>query len=74
MRLFELHRDHDATGVSGVGVVAQGVQFDDGTCTLRWLGDTASTVIYDDLASVQAIHGHHGATRVVITHESEPRK
>lgn len=31
MRRFQLHRDHDITGVSGPGVVADGVLFPDGT-------------------------------------------
>src|SRR4051794_16547249 len=34
---FELHRDQDISGVSGVGVVAEGVAFTDGTVALRWL-------------------------------------
>ncbi len=63
---FHLHRDVDATGVSGTGVVAEGVEFVDGTCVVRWVvGDHRSTVVWDDVASVEAIHGHGGATRVV---------
>lgn len=66
MRRFELHRDVDATGISGTGVVAQGVVFDDGHCAMRWLPGVTSTVIYDCLADVEAIHGHGGMTRVVL--------
>lgn len=65
MRTFELHRDVDASGVSGEGLVAEGVRFTDGTCALRWLTDTASTAIYDSAADLIAIHGHNGATRMV---------
>lgn len=30
MRRFELHREEDVSGVSGTGVVAEGVAFSDG--------------------------------------------
>lgn len=37
MRLFKLHRDADETGVSGTGVVAEGVEFHDGLAEeIRW--------------------------------------
>jgi len=65
MRRFELHRDQDVSGVSGTGLVAQGVQFDDGTCALRWLGEHHSTAVYDDAVDIELIHGHGGATRMV---------
>lgn len=65
MRLFELHRDHDVSGVSGTGVVAEGVQFSDGTCVVRWRTDIGSTVVWHSITDVEAVHGHGGATRVV---------
>lgn len=65
MDLFELHRDHDQTGVSGVGVVAEGVVFTDGRVAMRWRTGTASTAIYDGVDDVAAIHGHQGLTRLV---------
>jgi hypothetical protein len=67
MYTFELHRDIDETGVSGTGVVAQGVAFDDGTVALRWLGNIGSTVVYAHMADVERIHGHNGQTRIVPT-------
>lgn len=65
MRLFELHRDEDESGISGTGIVAQGVCFDDGTCALRWLTETASTGFYDNAESLLRIHGHGGRTRLM---------
>lgn len=65
MRRFELHRDVDATGVSGTGIVAEGVWFSDGTVAMRWLSDTASTVFYSTIQAVEKIHGHGGLTRIV---------
>ena len=63
---FILQRDEDETGVSGVGVVAEGVRFSDGRCALRWIvGGSRSTVIWDSVDDVEKIHGHNGKTRVV---------
>lgn len=65
MRRFNLIRKEDASGVSGVGNVAQGIQFDDGTCAMRWLTATASTAFYDSVNDVVVIHGHEGRTQVL---------
>lgn len=72
MRRFQLVRDVDVTGISGTGVVAEGIEFSDGTTVLRWVkSGTArpevvkpTTVVHDDVASVVALHGHNGATFV----------
>ncbi|MFH9977918.1 hypothetical protein ACH4ND_01395 [Streptomyces sp. NPDC017179] len=64
-RLFHLQRDHDVSGVSGTGRVADGVLWSDGTVAVRWLGDRPSTVHWDRLDDALAIHGHGGATRIV---------
>lgn len=67
MRRFELHRDHDVTGVSGTGVVAEGVEFSDGVVSLRWCSDWPTSVVFHDrgMAAVEKIHGHGGSTRIV---------
>lgn len=67
MRLFELHRTRDVSGISGTGVVAQGVEFDDGKVALRWLRPTGNhtTSIFDNIAAVEVIHGHKGAGSIV---------
>ena len=65
MRRFFLQRDEDETGVSGVGYVAEGVEFTDGTVALRWLTEHTSTAIYNSIEDVEKIHGHNGRTRVV---------
>jgi hypothetical protein len=65
MRRFQLQRHEDASGVSGTGVVAQGVEFDDGSCAMRWLTETASTALYASAEDVVTIHGHEGRTRLV---------
>ncbi len=65
MKRFELHRDHDVSGISGTGTVAEGVEFSDGHVVIRWVTNPSSTSEWDSLADAIAIHGHGGATRVV---------
>ncbi|MFF2852676.1 hypothetical protein ACFVT5_41245 [Streptomyces sp. NPDC058001] len=64
-RRFHLQRDHDVTGVSGTGRVADGICWSDGTVSVRWLGDRPSTVFWDHLADAEHVHGHGGHTRIV---------
>ncbi len=64
MRMFQLERIKDESGVSGTGVVAEGVEFSDGTCAMRWHGNLTSTTTYARLADLLAIHSHGGASRV----------
>lgn len=65
MRRFNLHRDHDVSGISGTGVVARGVEFPDGVVCLRWSGERPSTVVWNSLSDAMYVHGHGGKTRVV---------
>lgn len=66
MRRFILQRDEDVTGISGTGVVAEGVEFSNGRAVVHWItGDHRSTVVWEDVASVEAIHGHGGASQIV---------
>lgn len=66
MRRFQLQRDTDISGISGTGVVAEGVEFSSGEVVLSWIvGEHRSTVIWPrGIESVRAIHGHDGSTRV----------
>lgn len=74
MRTFVLRRNKDVSGVSGVGTVAEGIEFSDGVVALRWLvpagnpgsGNPTSVVFHDrGVESVEKIHGHSGATQIV---------
>jgi hypothetical protein len=67
-------RDQDITGISGTGPVADGVVFPDGTTVIRWRdqqgpnadrGVRPTTVVHESPESVEALHGHNGATRIV---------
>lgn len=64
-RRFRLERDTDVSGVSGTGVVADGVVWPDGSADVRWRGDRPSAVHWDRASHAEAIHGHGGATRFV---------
>ena len=64
MRRFELIRTEDVSGMSGIGVVAEGVVFTDGAVALRWRGSVKSLVVYNSIADCEHIHGHGGRTTV----------
>ncbi len=64
-RLFVLERTEDVSGTSGVGIVAEGVEFTDGTCVLHWVSQLHSIEVCANMHVVDAIHGHEGRTKVV---------
>lgn len=65
MKIFWLSRKKDISGVSGTGVVAEGVQFHDGQCVISWFGQLHSVAVYPSIETLIAIHGHEGATAVI---------
>ena len=71
---FVLRRRQDISGISGLGDVADGVLWPDGTASIRWRGEHPSAVFWDrGRVSVEFIHGHQGATEIeFIDHDSEP--
>jgi hypothetical protein len=65
-RRFLLVRDTDVSGISGTGVVAEGVEWTDRSVTVRWRGEYGTCVFHDrGILSVEKIHGHGGLTRIV---------
>lgn len=70
-RLFHLLRHHDVSGVSGTGIVADGIIWPDGTASLRWRGERPSTVHWDRIADAKAVHGHGGATEIVLDNAAD---
>jgi len=64
IRRFQLRRIEDVNGVSGTGIVVEGVQFSDGACAIRWVSRTPSTTHHDSIDNVIAVHGHDGKTVV----------
>lgn len=63
--LFYLERAEDVSGVSGTGIVADGVVFPDGKAILNWRTSGGSTAIYPSIEALEKIHGHEGRTKVV---------
>ncbi len=70
MRRFHLKRVEDETGISGTGIVVEGVEFSDGSIALHWLTATSSWCFYNSMDHVIAIHGHGGKTIVVWVDEA----
>jgi hypothetical protein len=65
-RPFVFVRDTDVSGVSGIGVVVNGIQFPDGHVAIHWTGSKwPTTTPHTCMESVTDTHGHGGATRVV---------
>jgi len=62
MRRFLLIRNEDISGVSGTGIVAEGVQFHDGACVMSWFGDKHALEMVPDIDTIIDIHGHEGRT------------
>lgn len=70
MNVFHLLRIKDESGVSGTGIVAEGVQFSTGKCVLAWVTEFRSIAIYDSIKELEAIHGHNGNT-IIVRHQCE---
>lgn len=69
---FTVRRHHDVSGVSGDGSVADGVLWPDGTASVRWRGEHPSAVFWDrGRVSVEFIHGHQGATEIVLVDQDD---
>jgi hypothetical protein len=69
MKRFHLVRNEDETGISGTGVVTDGIEFDDGSVVMKWNTDTTSLALYKSMEDVITIHGHGGKTVVQYTDE-----
>lgn len=64
MRRFHLKRIEDETGISGTGLVTDGIEFDDGSVIMKWNTETTSVGLYQSVEDVIIIHGHGGRTVV----------
>lgn len=64
-RTFLLVRTEDVSGVSGKGVVAEGIEFADGQVVLSWLSKHHTLEILPSIEKVETVHGHDGKTTIV---------
>lgn len=62
MRTFKLKRLEDVSGISGTGLIAEGVEFHDGQIVLSWFGQHHTIEVAPNISDVMAIHGHGGKT------------
>ena len=65
VRRFQLQRVQDASGVSGTGVVAEGVEFTSGLVALTWYSPHRVCSVLESIKTVEELHGHEGRTVVV---------
>lgn len=70
-RRFLLLRHEDISGVSGTGIVAEGVQYHNGKIALCWFGEFSSVGVFDSLDALIKIHGHCGSTEIIWIDEGE---
>ena len=64
MNRFVLNRKEDVSGISGTGLVAEGVEFSDGSVALRWLTSTPSVELLNSVEDLKTIHGHSGSSTI----------
>lgn len=66
LRRFIVRRHEDVSGVSGKGVVCEGVEFSDGHVAVHWVGSKYpwTTPIPEGVDGFLDVHGHGGRTVV----------
>jgi len=66
MRRFFLQREEDATGVSGTGRVADGVEFTNGWCVLTWKSEFSGVTVYPSISVLESVHTHGGQHKTIL--------
>ena len=72
MRRFTMRRDFDVSGVSGTGIVLEGVHFSTGVVVIHWLTPPprGSISVFDDFEQFLSIHVRpHPDNRTVLVFE-----
>ena len=70
-RRFEVWRDEDVSGISGVGKIAEGIQFSDGQVVTYWLNQApmfepkVDVWLNIGISPFEKVHSHGGRTRLV---------
>lgn len=62
LRRFRIEREEDINGKSGTGIVAEGVEFDNGWIAYSWLSPKATVTITASISLVEMLHSHGGDT------------
>ena len=72
IRTFTVARQYDETGVSGEGVVIEGVTLATGQCIAHWLfpPPRGSIAVFDSMSDFIAVHIRpHPSNRTIITYD-----
>ncbi len=64
MRRFNLIRKEDMHDKSGVGLVAEGCEFENGAIALKWTSQYWSGTWFLNIQELKHLHGHNGKTKV----------
>ena len=56
MRRFKLVRNEDVSGVSGTGVVAEGIEWTNGNVSVCWLGTFFTIETAANIHTIERIH------------------
>jgi hypothetical protein len=62
---FYLERKEDVSGLSGTGIVAEGIEFINGLIAMSWLSPHPCVIIYPSIRQIEELHGHQGRTVVI---------
>lgn len=65
VKIFHLKRNEDESGVSGTGIVAEGVEFSNGMVAMTWLSPHRAINVYESIKTVEMLHGHEGKTQII---------
>lgn len=65
VRRFEVHRPRPLNDYLWIGPVADGVEWPDGSVTIRWHGPRASIVQWRSMGDARAVHEKDGLTQIV---------
>lgn len=65
MRRFFLRRDEDDSGVSGTGIVAEGVELSNGKVILTFRSHLGSVQVLDSMKVLKHTSVHKGSSKIV---------
>ena len=64
MRRFALIRINDLLGITGVGTIAEGIEFSNGSVIVHWLKEPKSIVVWNNMNDMKTINCHNGTSIV----------
>ena len=65
VRLFNLFRETDSTGLSGIGNVAEGIEFSNKKVVICWSNNISSIVVYDNIEDFKKISCSHSTSKII---------